>query len=510
MTAFKKKLGAYSTLTFAMGSPLKDGVKDEGLYALRSIMDDDEIREFASLPEDQKKEQLEYIAKLICGIRLFNKDSLKGGEGIPDLIQILSINKNCLLVSLEVIVNKLEGKINKLTTVLNNAYRFNCKDGYCTEMKLRPSSLLTDVEFLKDLLVCYRQYQIYCFKLLHILKYDRVRIGKLQYASNYQCIEATCLSRVAVPSSKVFPLLEKHAIIWRSMQYEGIYLLHINKILTMITELVNIPTYPEELIDTCVANLTLKRDFNWRTTKITPPYKTQNYKFTKIKTYREIIEKGEKLTIHGYDIYKLVFANGMLIPGSTEAGVVVYNNNWNFLFSDYRSYTAWYHDFTENILRFLELARNKVFLIELFDLFNALEIIMEHTLHFSPTKKIRVSGITVDVQCEGHIPSFISPTYKWNVWDLRREALLKAKLTHCRTSSTQTGIIYKKWSVPVQTAEQKEKLVVTKTDKSVNTFQKKRFLFGLRGRLDSKFIDIDLTRPIRKTKTCENDDMNKN
>lgn len=81
MTAFKKKLGAYSTLTFAMGSPLKDGVKDEGLYALRSIMDDDEIREFASLPEDQKKEQLEYIAKLICGIRLFNKDSLKGGEG---------------------------------------------------------------------------------------------------------------------------------------------------------------------------------------------------------------------------------------------------------------------------------------------------------------------------------------------------------------------------------------------------------------------------------------------
>lgn len=91
-------------------------------------------------------------------------------------------------------------------------------------------------------------------------------------------------------------------------------------------------------------------------------------------------EKGEKLTIHGYDIYKLVFANGMLIPGSTEAGVVVYNNNWNFLFSDYRSYTAWYHDFTENILRFLELARNKVFLIELFDLFNALEIIMEHTV----------------------------------------------------------------------------------------------------------------------------------
>lgn len=103
---------------------------------------------------------------------------------------------------------------------------------------------------------------------------------------------------------------------------------------------------------------------------------------------------------------------------------------------------------------------------------------------------------------------YIDPNYTWNIWDLKRDALQKAKLTHCLTVSTQTEPVYSKWSIPVQTLEPEDNVVTTKTDNYVNVSKPSRFLYGLRGQTDDKFIDMDLTRPIHKVEKCIRDNDN--
>lgn len=175
MLAYRKKISAYSTLAYGLGNPLKEGVFQEGYYALKSIMDDSEIREFAQLPLGEKEEQLDYTAKLICGIRLFNKETDKGGEGcldeiiiehnnvfhpgIPDLHEVLLVNKSSLHQTLQLMIKNVEEKINKLTMILNESFKFKKNDYMRTEMKFQaPHPLLTKdkAEYLRDLLVAYR------------------------------------------------------------------------------------------------------------------------------------------------------------------------------------------------------------------------------------------------------------------------------------------------------------------------------------------------------------------
>lgn len=55
----------------------------EVLAALKSILDDNELREFTKLSKHKKEVQLLHMSKIISGIRLFNKDCGKGGNGIP-------------------------------------------------------------------------------------------------------------------------------------------------------------------------------------------------------------------------------------------------------------------------------------------------------------------------------------------------------------------------------------------------------------------------------------------
>lgn len=55
----------------------------EAFGALISILDENDLKEFVSLPKQLKECQLIYFSKIISGIRLFNKDCGKGGAGIP-------------------------------------------------------------------------------------------------------------------------------------------------------------------------------------------------------------------------------------------------------------------------------------------------------------------------------------------------------------------------------------------------------------------------------------------
>lgn len=54
------------------------------MAALESVFSMDELKVFVALPRVEKMEQLQDLLEIVSGVRLFNRDCKKGGEGIPD------------------------------------------------------------------------------------------------------------------------------------------------------------------------------------------------------------------------------------------------------------------------------------------------------------------------------------------------------------------------------------------------------------------------------------------
>lgn len=54
--------------------------------ALQSVFPQSELGTFLALQKRDKERQLQELAMIVTGIRLFNKDCGKGGEGIDDCV----------------------------------------------------------------------------------------------------------------------------------------------------------------------------------------------------------------------------------------------------------------------------------------------------------------------------------------------------------------------------------------------------------------------------------------
>jgi hypothetical protein len=54
------------------------------MAALDSVFSLEDLKMFVSLPRAEKVEQLGELMEIVSGVRLFNRDCKKSGEGIPD------------------------------------------------------------------------------------------------------------------------------------------------------------------------------------------------------------------------------------------------------------------------------------------------------------------------------------------------------------------------------------------------------------------------------------------
>lgn len=79
-----KKIVYYITLASGLGNPTLEAIFKEVRAALGSILDRNELRDFVAQPRMGKIDNLTEFTKLVTGIRLFNKDCGKGGEGMEE------------------------------------------------------------------------------------------------------------------------------------------------------------------------------------------------------------------------------------------------------------------------------------------------------------------------------------------------------------------------------------------------------------------------------------------
>lgn len=79
-----RKIVSAVLLRSGLGSPTDIAVVREATAALQSVFPQTELGTFMSLTKRDKERQLLELTMIVTGIRLFNKECGKGGEGIDD------------------------------------------------------------------------------------------------------------------------------------------------------------------------------------------------------------------------------------------------------------------------------------------------------------------------------------------------------------------------------------------------------------------------------------------
>ena len=68
--------------------------------ALQSVFPQTELGTFMSLVKRDKERQLQELTMIVTGIRLFNKECGKGGEGIDDCKNISNVCSSTVILSI--------------------------------------------------------------------------------------------------------------------------------------------------------------------------------------------------------------------------------------------------------------------------------------------------------------------------------------------------------------------------------------------------------------------------
>ncbi|KAK9879906.1 hypothetical protein WA026_008407 [Henosepilachna vigintioctopunctata] len=464
------------------------------------------MNEFIIRTKYDKKEKLLEYTELVAGIRLFNKHCGKGGEGIEDVPKMLRRAIEAMQQEIQKILLNVMQKVNVLTTILDIHFVPTeiTKNNYEMVLINLPEGItLPDIERIKNLLVMFRQYEIFVRRLLSRVIQVEQRQEEISEKlwKMYDMINIVVQFKIAVPAHEVFPLFRELAKTWYKIQDEALLLSKFNDVLVSLSIYIKQTVYPE-----------YERQ-DWVTEQLLGGHQPQtDAERMRELTKNTLIPSSDPAfqlktpdnvdNIHalnfeflGFCPWKMVATNGGLIPGNPNLGFVE-NKGKRYIFSNSLAMNIFNTDAKNYLNRALELFRRKPDMIHFLGVENELLAVKDIEQLIPPELK-RTETFSVECQTIDHpIPANIDPNYKWNVWDLKRDALLLANLSHCKTSSTQTEECAGLSPAKTQTYDLKEQGVQTKRDHGTNVPKPLQYIFGLRGRLDDKQIQLDLTETV--------------
>ncbi|XP_026476251.1 cilia- and flagella-associated protein 206-like [Ctenocephalides felis] len=150
----------------------------------------------------------------------------------------------------------------------------------------------------------------------------------------------------------------------------------------------------------------------------------------------------------------------------------------------------------------LEVIRGKPELVGLFEIQELILNMSDHALRLCQElapkpdhKELR----DVEIQTVTHLyETRIVKKYKWNVWDMRREAIQLANLSRGKSKSMQTLRTYSKVGVALQTTFLKNTSMQTTRENYTNTPTPLNYKSGLRAKRDQLNLMVDCTRPVHE------------
>ncbi|VEN52165.1 unnamed protein product [Callosobruchus maculatus] len=475
---------------------------------LRSFWDLDQVKPFLNMPYVIKMEELDNLVTIASGIRLYNMDCHKGGEGIGDIPKLLLNAIRVVHASTTEKQRDITDRMKHLTVVVEKCYVLNTTGNKVTlDVRLPDYCVggVKELEDCKDLLMVYNQYYAFLEKILGELDELKERAAhiKKQYKETLAYLHEHVIPNIHIRTSLIFPGFTKLYELWQKYQDTTMTLIGLKNIYKRQDVLVNNLHFENSLTGAlCPVRRKLKLV---DAPELDLPIHEEARLFRGDVT---MFLKNIKYEFGGYCCWKLVLCNGVLIKGDHFYGVCAYHNKF-YVFSSANGLESFARDPEYYLTRVVEECRNNAVLIHILEvkplmtLYKDEKVVRKDPVVYIPK---RDAATTTDNEV---VLSGFNHDYSWNPWDYRRKALQEAKLMTMATKTVQTTTTHLMDTTRIQTVDKvSTKETQSKTVNYSNTPTPLAYIYGLRGRKDSKQEVLNMTYydfPEKCDKTIQKD-----
>jgi len=465
-------------------------VEREVAAALESVFPRVGLRAFVSLTPNEKGAQLQELASIVMGIRLFNAHLGKGGTCLP----LESVDQK-IIDDAEETLRALQVDIDHDNTECDTLASFYLYAGAVESSKKPTEERLQGV--LTELLYR-RQVVTYLLQLFDDVTqtHERLTAAVQQYHDEIDTLDSLVGAKTSVPKEQVYPRFDSLARIfktcWTDMQR-----------LTRCSTLVNL--IKQHRSEYCPAlsddDLKLLAEFKGMKSVVDVGLADKDTEEPAAPANGCTIIKPEDegflqlgLDMQGFCLVTLIDRTGLCVSGNPQLGVVKYKE-LTLCFAT----VAAMKKFIAEPERFIQSSRalpnalpGLIELVRLDDAFpqSSLQGILKGTAGV----KLTSGPMKADVECSTpvhFVEENFDPTYEWNEWTMREKALKLADISKKVTSTTQTKLSALRRDSSTQVYLPKEKATNTSVSQGTNPPQWKRYITGLRGEsTDVKVVDL--------------------
>ncbi|GFR85704.1 cilia- and flagella-associated protein 206 [Elysia marginata] len=445
-----RKIVSAVLLRSGLGSPTDIAVVREATAALQSVFPQTELGTFMTLTKREKERQLTELTMIVTGIRLFNKECGKGGEGIDDLPAILNEAVPATTQSVDGEIQSTLRSAYKYTAIVEAMHKGQVKEG--------PS-----IHLLKEALINTRQHETF----LRIILPQFIHLAQLWSSFQDEMVLLSVLSNI-LASLEPFTRGHKELFSDDVLNIEGL----------------TVKTDEERIQETAEQRVNAKdyqvEDKDWL-------FAATTKNFAKLH-----------LQYRGYCAYTLGKFDRLLVPANPDIGVMRYREHY-YAFSSKEAAYEFAQNPQEIIGLVAEGAKKSPELIQLLELHTQFSTITPYSQSREAGKMIEKPVTKCDSasQTDTHLlESNIVKTYAWNEWELRRKAIKLANLRNKVTHAMQTNGSNMRRDNETQVYLPKEQTTQTKMDNYSNVSKPQVFLEGMRGggmSVPTVMTKVDLT-----------------
>lgn len=523
-------------------SKLGRGVEREVAAALESVFPRISLKAFINLGAEEKHAQLDELANIVLGIRVFNQHIGKGGVNIPNIEQEAVVLLRQLEVSLSEEVEKAQRICIDLQELIVRSH-LQHPEGVTSHMLRR----------WKDELMNRRQYLSYLQSLQEDMAVSERKVCSLRgtITSEMGDLQELVGNRASVPKEHVYPKFYEIAAQWTGLSHE--YKVIIGRTRTMevlrmfcnsytptshdgielqgdvVTALEedalaaeaavsatmdgSVTTYPgqdpsmeveaktgdDASTPSIESNMLTIHD---RAHAMLPPETTRRMD-RPVKLSIESTPEFMQLPLEyqGFCSWTIVKRQGLLLPGKPELGVVRFKNRF-FVFAHQVAINTFMEDpdcFVEGALQRAVLSPELIHLLRLQDSFP--DKCITRILQGDTSRKLcpRAAG-TVPEKYDAStgtpvhfVAKYFESGYHWNEWVHRRRALQVANLRSCVTKSQQTDVSHFRRANNTQVHLQRAKHTQTSRSNGSKPLQHVRYYAGVPSSQLSKLRRLNLS-----------------
>ena len=315
-----RKIVSAVLLRSGLGSPTDIAVVREATAALQSVFPQTELGTFMSLTKRDKERQLLELTMIVTGIRLFNKECGKGGEGIDDLPAILNEAVPATTQNVDSEIQSTLRAASKYTALIEKMHSAESSEGPSTQL-------------LKESLINTRQHEAFLRVILNdvISCAHQVESLEKQLATRMEQLQATVQSKTAVPTAQVYPQFIHLSQLWSGFQDEMVLLSVLSNILASLEPFTrgHRELFTDEILNPFLEGATIKTDeqriHETKAEKINPSdFKDLDWLFPDTTKHFNKLP----LQYRGYCAWALAKFDRLLLPSNPEIGVLRYKDHY--------------------------------------------------------------------------------------------------------------------------------------------------------------------------------------